>query len=60
MPILWKDVRRGLDAKKFTLRSAATLLRKARPWEGYAEAARSLADAIRSVTATPRAKARRN
>jgi bifunctional non-homologous end joining protein LigD len=57
MPILWKDVRRGLDPKKFTLRSVPTLLRKARSWEGYAEGARSLADAIRSVTATPRAKA---
>jgi len=26
------------------------LLRKAKPWEGYAEAAQSLADAIRTVT----------
>jgi bifunctional non-homologous end joining protein LigD len=50
MPILWKDVRRGLDAKRFTLRSAPALLGKAKPWEGYAEAARSLARAIRSVT----------
>jgi bifunctional non-homologous end joining protein LigD len=59
MPVLWKDVRRGLDPKKFTLRSAPTLLRKAKPWEGYAEAAQSLADAIRSVTGTTRAKERR-
>ncbi len=59
MPVLWKDVRRGLDPKKFTLRSAPTLLRKAKPWEGYAEAAQSLADAIRSVTGTPTARARR-
>jgi bifunctional non-homologous end joining protein LigD len=50
MPILWKDVRRGLDPKRFTVRSAPTLLRKTKPWEGYVEAARSLADAIRSVT----------
>jgi bifunctional non-homologous end joining protein LigD len=60
MPVLWKDVRRGLDPKKFTVRSAPTLLRKAKPWEGYAEAARSLADAIRSVTGTSGAKARRS
>jgi bifunctional non-homologous end joining protein LigD len=58
MPVLWKDVRRGLDPKKFTVRSAPTLLRKARPWEGYAEAARSLADAIRSVTGNSKPKAR--
>jgi bifunctional non-homologous end joining protein LigD len=50
MPVLWKDVRRGLDPKRYTLRSAPPLLRKVKPWQGYAEAARSLADAIRSVT----------
>jgi bifunctional non-homologous end joining protein LigD len=58
MPILWKDVRRGLDPKRFTVRSAPTVLRKTKPWQGYAEAARSLADAIRSVTGTSRPKAR--
>jgi bifunctional non-homologous end joining protein LigD len=50
MPVHWKDVRRGLEPKRFTVRSAPTLLRKARPWEGYVGAARSLADAIRSIT----------
>src|SRR5579863_3465956 len=59
MPVLWKDVRRGLDPKSFTVRSAPTLLRKAKPWEGYAQAAQSLADAIRAVTGTSSAKARR-
>jgi bifunctional non-homologous end joining protein LigD len=61
MPIHWKEVRRGLDPMKFTLRSAPALLRKAKPWQGYDAAARSLADAIRTVTgAAPRPKARRN
>jgi bifunctional non-homologous end joining protein LigD len=59
MPIHWKDVRHGLDPKKFTLRSAPTVLRKTKPWEGYEDAARSLADAIRSVTGAPGPKARR-
>jgi bifunctional non-homologous end joining protein LigD len=59
MPILWKDVRSGLDPKRFTVRSAPTLLRKSKPWDGYAGAAQSLADAIRSVTGTTRSKARR-
>ena len=59
MPVLWKVVRRGLDPKKFTVRSAPSLLRKAKPWEGYAQAAQSLADAIRAVTGTSGAKARR-
>jgi bifunctional non-homologous end joining protein LigD len=57
MPVLWKDVRRGLDPQRFTVRSAPTLLRKATAWDGYAAAARSLADAIRSVTGS-RPKAR--
>jgi len=61
MPIHWKEVGRGLGPKKFTVRSAPPLLRKAKPWEGYDEAARSLADAIRALTgAVPRPKARRN
>jgi bifunctional non-homologous end joining protein LigD len=59
MPIHWKDVRRGLDPKGFTLRNAPTLLRKTKAWEGYAAAAQSLADAIRSVTGTSKPKTRR-
>jgi bifunctional non-homologous end joining protein LigD len=52
MPIHWRQVRRGLDPARFTLRSAPALLRKGKPWEGYDGAARSLADAIRAVTRT--------
>jgi bifunctional non-homologous end joining protein LigD len=50
MPVHWKDVRGGLDPKNFTLRSSPGLLRKSKPWEGYAKAARSLSEAIRLVT----------
>jgi bifunctional non-homologous end joining protein LigD len=56
MPLDWKEVRRGLMPKKYTVRSAAALLRKKKPWEGYAGAARSLADAIRAVTRTSRSR----
>jgi bifunctional non-homologous end joining protein LigD len=52
MPLLWKEVRRGLDPMRFTLRTAATLLGKTKPWEDYAAAARSLAHAIESITRT--------
>jgi bifunctional non-homologous end joining protein LigD len=55
MPIHWRQVRRGLDPSRFTLRSVPALLRKGKPWEGYDGAARSLADAIRAVT-RPRSK----
>ena len=53
MPVEWKDVRPGLDPKKFTLRSSPALLRRSKAWAGYAAAARSLADAIRFVTRAP-------
>jgi bifunctional non-homologous end joining protein LigD len=53
MPIHWKEARRGLAPLKYTVRTAPALLRKQKPWSGYADAARSLADAIRTVTRTP-------
>jgi bifunctional non-homologous end joining protein LigD len=59
MPIHWKDVRHGLDPQRFTVRSAPTLLRKSKAWEEYAGSARSLADAIRSITQESAPKPRR-
>jgi bifunctional non-homologous end joining protein LigD len=59
MPLHWKDVRRGLDSMKFTVRTAPKLLRTSKPWAGYDAAARSLADAIRSITADAVPKARK-
>jgi bifunctional non-homologous end joining protein LigD len=60
MPIHWKDVRPGLEQKRFTVRSAPTLLRKSKVWEGYERAGRSLADAIRSITRESAPKRRAN
>jgi bifunctional non-homologous end joining protein LigD len=63
MPVHWKDVRSGLDPKRFTLRSAPQLLKKSKPWAGYDSAARSLADAIRVITreaAPPLARRKRS
>ena len=50
MPLVWRDVKRGLDPKLFTVRSAPALLAKSRPWKDYAAGARSLADAIKHIT----------
>jgi bifunctional non-homologous end joining protein LigD len=50
MPLLWTEVRRGLDPLRFTLRTAPGLLAKTKPWEDYVPAARSLAHAIQSIT----------
>jgi bifunctional non-homologous end joining protein LigD len=43
-------VKKGLEPKFFTVRSAPQLLRKADPWKDYAAGARSLADAINQIT----------
>jgi bifunctional non-homologous end joining protein LigD len=49
MPVHWSQVRTGLDPLKYTIRTAAGLLAKNKPWEDYDEEARSLADAVRKV-----------
>lgn len=46
MPLGWPHVKKGLDPKRFTLRTAAGLLRRSKPWVGYAGAARPLRGAI--------------
>ncbi len=51
MPIDWKDVKTGLDAARYTVRTGAALLQKSNPWVHYTDAARSLASAIRQVAA---------
>jgi bifunctional non-homologous end joining protein LigD len=56
MPIDWKHARRGLDPKRYTVRTAPAILRKDKPWDGYAEAARPLAAAIKTVTGTTKRK----
>jgi bifunctional non-homologous end joining protein LigD len=60
MPLIWKEVRRGLDPMRFTVRTADQLLKKSKPWAGYDSAARSLVDAIRVITraAAPQAAKR--
>ena len=50
MPLVWRDVKKGLDPKGFTVRTAPTLLAKIKPWKEYAAAGRSLADAIKHIT----------
>jgi bifunctional non-homologous end joining protein LigD len=46
MPLTWAQVKRGLDPKRFTVRTAPALIGKSKAWEGYADAARPLAAAI--------------
>jgi bifunctional non-homologous end joining protein LigD len=53
MPLPWKEVKKGLDPKIFTVRSAPALLRKGKAWHDYAAGARSLAAAIKQITRKP-------
>jgi bifunctional non-homologous end joining protein LigD len=50
MPILWKEVKAGLDPARYTVRTGAACFKKSKPWQEYAASARSLASAIRNVT----------
>jgi bifunctional non-homologous end joining protein LigD len=55
MPLLWRDVKKGLDTKAFTVRTAPSLLGKSKAWKDYAAGARSLTDAIKHITRASRA-----
>ncbi len=50
MPLTWAQVKAGLDPKAFTVRTAPALLQKSGAWQGYAQSARSLKEAIRKLT----------
>jgi bifunctional non-homologous end joining protein LigD len=49
MPVHWREVRKGLDPKRFTVRTAPALLARAKPWAEYLKAARPLKQAIARV-----------
>jgi bifunctional non-homologous end joining protein LigD len=42
MPLNWNQVRRGLDAARYTIRTAPALLRKSRAWADYEKSKRPL------------------
>jgi bifunctional non-homologous end joining protein LigD len=49
MPLNWAQVRVGLDPSRFTLRTAARALARARPWTDYGDTAGSLAAAAQKL-----------
>ncbi len=49
MPLEWRQVKAGLDPKKFTIHTAPALLRKSKPWKDYAKSARPLRGAIEKL-----------
>ncbi|MGD0492362.1 MAG: DNA ligase D [Steroidobacteraceae bacterium] len=58
MPLNWREVRRGLDPMRFTVRSAPALLEKSKAWDGYEASAKSLVGAIRKITGVPATRKR--
>jgi bifunctional non-homologous end joining protein LigD len=46
MPLTWDQVKKGLDPKRYSVRTTPTLLSKSKAWEGYDDAARPPAAAI--------------
>jgi bifunctional non-homologous end joining protein LigD len=49
MPLTWSQVRADLDPKRFTLRTAPALIARSKAWEGYDDAARPLAEAVKRL-----------
>ncbi len=50
MPLTWAQVKKGLDPKKFSVRTVPALLRKSAAWKGYDDAGRPLAAAIKRLS----------
>lgn len=49
MPLTWDQVKTGLDPARYTIRTIPALLKKTKAWEGYNDAAGSIADAIKAL-----------
>jgi len=49
MPVAWSQVRKGLEPKRFTIRTAPALVDKLTAWDGYDEGARDLGAAIKKL-----------
>jgi bifunctional non-homologous end joining protein LigD len=55
MPLTWSQVKKGLDPKRFTLRTVPALLAKSKAWEEYCESERPLLAAIKKLGTMKRA-----
>jgi bifunctional non-homologous end joining protein LigD len=52
MPLTWTQVKKGLDPKRFNLRTAPALLADSPAWRDYFDSERSLTDAIKRLGKT--------
>ncbi len=58
MPVHWKEVRPGLDPKRYNVRTAPGVLKASKPWRDYADAARPLDQAVARVVKASSKKTR--
>jgi bifunctional non-homologous end joining protein LigD len=49
MPLTWNQVKKGLDPKRFTIRTALSLLARSKAWSDYAKAEGSADKALRAL-----------
>lgn len=49
MPLTWTQVKKGLDPKRFTIRTVPGLLKASTSWEDYCDGQRSLEQAIKRL-----------
>jgi bifunctional non-homologous end joining protein LigD len=50
MPLTWPQLKKGLDPKAFTVRSAPGLIAKSGAWKEYAKAEKSLSAVVKKLT----------
>jgi bifunctional non-homologous end joining protein LigD len=51
MPLVWSQVKKGLDPKRFTVRTAPGLIGKSGAWKDYFASAQSLLKVFKTVVA---------
>jgi bifunctional non-homologous end joining protein LigD len=51
MPLTWRDVKKGLDPMRFTVRSVPALIAKSRAWTDYCESEQPLTKVLKRLTA---------
>jgi bifunctional non-homologous end joining protein LigD len=51
MPLVWNQVKKGLDPMRFTVRTVLGLIAKSAAWQGYRDSERSLLAAVKKVVA---------
>jgi bifunctional non-homologous end joining protein LigD len=49
MPLEWSQVKKGLDPKRFTVRTAPALIAKSAAWKGYDKATRPLLSILKKL-----------